>query len=203
MRAAAEELSDGARIILIVKAFVDCGQQVSRAAVVKQFNRETGRDPSEESMKKVMPKLKPVTLAPSSTVVVHGRKVLESDDKGKPLVVAQGPAPLWKNILGLSKSGLDGVVEIAKDLQSQIKALEEQLKEVKDEIQREMEGCQADRIRMDDDTTITIVKPIPYLGAPKREKLVEMGISGEIIDKACLMVQPKAYVKIAPPKSGE
>ena len=169
---------DRERLKLIIKAFEYCGQVLSRAAVKKQFRYETGRNPEEEIVAKVMQKA--VGKVAPSVVVKE-----------------EGPAPLWSDIHGLTKSGIDGMVVIALDIQSQIKALEEQLKEVKAEVFGEMERASASRVRMEDGSTVNMVKPEPYPGAPKREKLVQLGVAEEIIDRACDMVKPKAYVKIA------
>lgn len=182
-------LGDHERVREIVKTLRECGEEVTQQAVAKQFRRETGRE------------LKEVVVTREKKMH-RGQEVLEEDARGPVVVRKKGtkaadlPVPLWSDIHGLRGSGFDGVVLIAAELQDQIKALEEQLAEVKGEIEIELEKVGADKVLMDDGRNVMRVVGEPYLGQPSREKLVQLGVSGTVIDKACSLITPSPYVKI-------
>lgn len=116
------------------------------------------------------------------------------------------PPPLWYDIHGLRGSGFDGMALIAKELMLQIKDLTAQLDGVKQEMFQTMKGA-AKTVGFDtpelEGVTVTYIHPIPYLGTPKREKLVQLGIPAATIDKACDEVKPKPHIKINLPKEKE
>lgn len=186
----------------------------------KKREQQEARERERESEGVVMVKrtLETKRMVPTSTVekvVVRGQEkaaAKQSASAAKPKGDAfegfrpeegEATTPVWSDIHGLRDSGFDGEVLIASELAQQIKALEEQLAEVKLVLMERMRGCVA-AVRVEDITgvpgsRVEYSEPKPYLGSPKREKLVQLGVAPDVIEKACDVVKPKPFVKIVLP----